>query len=114
MAKPDVNRAGMYSFSTEGRGAKNHMATPGTVGQGRIILPEKETAWSSILLVADSVFEGAFGLQVKDTFHYATAVSGSSSERDASPGPDLYFMSLSSNVHVSCHAKPFGPGMFYS
>ena len=42
----------------------------------------------------------SFGLWVEDAVHYSRAVSGSSSERDASLGPDLYIMPHSRNVDV--------------
>ena len=42
----------------------------------------------------------SFGLWVEDALHYSRAVSRSSSERDASPGPDLYIMPHSRNVDV--------------
>ena len=42
----------------------------------------------------------SFGPQVEDVVHYSRAVSGSSSERDASLGSDLYIMPLSKNTDV--------------
>ena len=62
-----------------------------------------------------------FRPQEEDAVHYSTAVFTSSSGREASPGPDLYLMPLSSNVHIKfvmftsvTFTTTFGPWMLYS
>lgn len=48
-AMPEVNRVGMDNPSTGRRSAPNHLAMPGTVGQGWILLHQRETAmWCTL------------------------------------------------------------------
>lgn len=55
-AKPEVNRAGMCRPSTGGRGAINHTAVPGSKGQGRVIVRQRETAKLGTLILYATAF----------------------------------------------------------